>query len=238
MWTLDAGEPLGDGHRGHDHLGPEASQQLCRAGLVPRGVHRRDARWPDTAPGEHRGARLPTVRTTGRSKFSIEDIAEAGITVGCGGTRYCPNRAVTRGQMASFITRALDLPPSPTTGSMTTTTASTTRRLTASPSRDHQGVPQRDLPAESGGHQGSDGELPGKGARPAALPDDWFGDDDNSVHDEAIDSIAEAGITVGFSDGTFRPEEPVTRAQMASFLDGGSSNDEKDWSSPWRSPWW
>ena len=45
-------------------------------------------------------------------------------------------------------------------------------------------------------------------------PDDWFGDDDNSV-DEAIDSIAEAGITVGFSDGTFA--EPVTRAQMAAF---------------------
>jgi hypothetical protein len=97
-------------------------------------------------------------------EFSIEDIAEAGITVGCGGNRYCPNQAVTRGQMASFITRALDLPPS---------------------------------------------------------PDDWFDDDDNSVHDEAIDSIAEAGITVGFSDGTFRPEEPVTRAQMASFLDRG-----------------
>ncbi len=52
-------------------------------------------------------------------------------------------------------------------------------------------------------------------------PDDWFDDDDNSVHDEAIDSIAEAGITTGFSDGTFRPEEPVTRAQMASFLDRG-----------------
>jgi S-layer homology domain len=97
-------------------------------------------------------------------EFSIEDIAEAGITVGCGGNRFCPDQAVTRGQMASFLTRALDLP---------------------------------------------------------ASPDDWFDDDDNSVHDEAIDSIAEAGITKGFSDGTFRPEEPVTRAQMASFLDRG-----------------
>ena len=105
----------------------------------------------ETPDGGHRARRalrcLPTaVRRRRRSihEFSIEDIAEAGITVGCGGTRYCPNRAVTRGQMASFLTRALDLPPS---------------------------------------------------------PDDWFDDDDDSVHDEAIDSIAEAGSPRGSPTG-------------------------------------
>lgn len=36
----------------------------------------------------------------------ISRMRGAGITVGCGdGTRYCPNDAVTRGAMASFLTR-------------------------------------------------------------------------------------------------------------------------------------
>jgi len=42
------------------------------------------------------------------------DIAWAfanGITVGCGATRFCPDAPVAREQMASFLVRALDLPP-------------------------------------------------------------------------------------------------------------------------------
>jgi len=33
-----------------------------------------------------------------------------------------------------------------------------------------------------------------------------------------IEALAASGITTGFPDGTFRPLEPVTRAQMATFL--------------------
>jgi hypothetical protein len=33
-----------------------------------------------------------------------------------------------------------------------------------------------------------------------------------------IEALADSGITTGFPDGTFRPLEPVTRAQMATFL--------------------
>jgi hypothetical protein len=39
---------------------------------------------------------------------NINRIAAAGITVGCGGKSYCPDGAVTRGQMATFLRRALD----------------------------------------------------------------------------------------------------------------------------------
>ena len=41
----------------------------------------------------------------------VERLAESGITVGCAGDppRYCPERGVTRGHMAAFLTRALDL---------------------------------------------------------------------------------------------------------------------------------
>jgi len=42
---------------------------------------------------------------------SVNRLAAAGITGGCAPSRYCPKQAVTRAQMASFIVRALDLPP-------------------------------------------------------------------------------------------------------------------------------
>jgi len=38
---------------------------------------------------------------------SISNIKIAGITGGCGGTKYCPNDPVTRGQMAAFLNRGL-----------------------------------------------------------------------------------------------------------------------------------
>jgi hypothetical protein len=41
---------------------------------------------------------------------SINRLRAAGITSGCGGTRFCPDGIVTRGQMASFLVRGFDLP--------------------------------------------------------------------------------------------------------------------------------
>jgi hypothetical protein len=38
----------------------------------------------------------------------INALRAAGITYGCGGTRFCPNGAVTRGQMAAFLYRAME----------------------------------------------------------------------------------------------------------------------------------
>ncbi len=38
---------------------------------------------------------------------AINSIAEAGITTGCVANRYCPEKLVTRGQMAAFLSRAL-----------------------------------------------------------------------------------------------------------------------------------
>lgn len=42
----------------------------------------------------------------------IEAIAAAGITFGCGSDLYCPDQAVTRGQMAAFLRRGFNLPVS------------------------------------------------------------------------------------------------------------------------------
>jgi Tol biopolymer transport system component len=45
---------------------------------------------------------------TSTFESSINKVAAAGITGGCGGTKYCPLGNVTRGQMAAFLRRALD----------------------------------------------------------------------------------------------------------------------------------
>ena len=47
---------------------------------------------------------------TGVHAANVDALFEAGITVGCSREplRYCPNRPVTRAQMASFLIRALN----------------------------------------------------------------------------------------------------------------------------------
>ena len=86
---------------------------------------------------------------------------EQGITVGFDDGTFRPGVPLTRGQMASFLDRALDLPD-----------------------------------AGSGG----------------------FSDTAATTHEAAIDRLVGAGITVGFDDGTFGPQQTATRGQMASFL--------------------
>ena len=40
---------------------------------------------------------------------AINALAAAGFTDGCGQGRFCPEEVVTRGQMATFLARVLDL---------------------------------------------------------------------------------------------------------------------------------
>ena len=94
-----------------------------------------------------------------------EQLAEHDITKGCATSplRYCPDRVVTRGQMAAFLVRAFGLEAAPPAG---------------------------------------------------------FVDTAGSVHEASIDALAAAGITMGCGTGLLRycPGDPVTRAQMATFL--------------------
>jgi len=59
---------------------------------------------------------------------------------------------------------------------------------------------------------GIDAELP------AAPEEDAFPDIAESPHRNAINVLAEAGIVTGLADGSFAPEAPVSRAQMATFM--------------------
>lgn len=47
---------------------------------------------------------------------AIEALAARDITAGCGPARFCPDRPITRGELASFLTRALELPAAGSAG--------------------------------------------------------------------------------------------------------------------------
>jgi hypothetical protein len=48
--------------------------------------------------------------TTSPFRLAINAIAEAGVTSGCATGSFCPTDLVTRGQMASFLARAFNVP--------------------------------------------------------------------------------------------------------------------------------
>jgi hypothetical protein len=52
-------------------------------------------------------------------------------------------------------------------------------------------------------------------------PVDMFDDDTGSVHEDDINALGRAGITIGCnppSNDSFCPSDPVTRGQIAAFL--------------------
>lgn len=160
-------------------------------------------------------------------QLNIEALANAEITRGCGGERplFCPDDAVTRGEMAAFLNRALRLP------------ASDEDFFTD----DNDSIFQRDIQAlaASGITLGcnppdntrfcpddpvSREQMAGFLVRGLDLPpsdEDVFADDDNSVFEEQIQALAAAGVTRGCNppDNTlFCPRDDVTRGEMATFL--------------------
>ena len=63
------------------------------------------------------GSRFDDVDATGFHGPFIERMAELEITSGCGdGSGFCPDRTVSRAQMATFISRAYKLPEGPAPG--------------------------------------------------------------------------------------------------------------------------
>lgn len=160
---------------------------------------------------------------------AIEAIAAAGITKGCNppaNDRYCPSARVTRGQMAAFLVRALNL----------------TDRLHDPFSDDDDSMFEGDIErlAAAGITRGcnppdNDRFCPDsavtRGQMAAFLVralrysndggGDLFTDDDGSVFETDIDRLGAAGVTKGCNppdNDRFCPDRPVLRDQMASFL--------------------
>ena len=62
---------------------------------------------------------------------------------------------------------------------------------------------------------------------------DYFGDDDDSVHEAAVNALAAAGVVSGCGPGSFCPAEELTRGQMATMLaralPGPAPDDTEDY---------
>jgi len=149
----------------------------------------------------------------------IQWVFNEGITTGCSAERYCPDASVTRGQMASFLARALDLPNTATdffTDDETSIHEVDINRLAAA------GITTGCAP----GLYCPTGlvtreQMASFLVRALSLPStgtDYFTDDEASIHEPNINALAAAAITTGCTATTYCPLANVTRGQMAAFL--------------------
>lgn len=158
----------------------------------------------------------------------IEWIADRGITRGCNppaNTEFCPGAVVSRGEMATFLVRALGLAASRNdtfdddTGSVHEAAIDAFAAAGITRGCD---PPSNDRFCPDGSV--TRGEMATFLARALRLPaaqSDVFGDDDGSLHEDAVDRLAAAGITRGCNPPTnsrFCPDHPVTRGEMAALL--------------------
>ena len=189
---------------------------------------------PTACPGAVLFAALPDIRNRvasvmvaqtfgdiGASPF-IGDIAwlySQAISNGCAPGVFCPGLTVTRAEMASFLARALNLPPAATDHFW-----------------DDEGLVHQDainrvadagitLGCGPGTYCPNDpvtrAEMASFLSRALTLPAstrDHFWDDNGSIHEPAINSVADAAITLGCAPGEYCPNATTTREQMAAFL--------------------
>lgn len=161
-------------------------------------------------------------------KADIDSLAAAGITKGCNppdNTFFCPSDQVTRGQMAAFLSRAMDLPTASSAGFVDTighvfeadidklAGAGVTKGC--NPPDDTRFCP--DDPVTRGQMAAFLARARGLASAASA----GFVDTVGHLFETDIDKIAAVGITKGCNppDNTrFCPDDIVTRGQMASFL--------------------
>ena len=126
---------------------------------------------------------------------------------------------MTRGQMAAFLNRALDLPATSTDffdDDDGTSFEGDINRLAAA--RVTGGCASRLFCANASVTREQMASFLARAfSLPGAAPD-YFGDDDASVHEGDINRLAQSGITGGCGDARYCPRSLVTREQMAAFL--------------------
>lgn len=161
---------------------------------------------------------------------AIDWLAAEGITQGCNppdNFLFCPDQPVTRGQMATFLARALGLPSyggpdrfRDDDGHIFETAiekfAQAGITVGCNPPANERFCPDRLV---------TRGQMAAFLVRAFNLPDydgpDRFRDDNGSVFEGAIERLAQAGITVGCNppaNDQFCPDNPIRRGQMAAFL--------------------
>lgn len=141
------------------------------------------------------------------------------IASGCAPERFCPLRSVTRGQVATFLARAMDLPAATLDhfgDDNGTTHEDDINRLAEAGLTSGCGA-NRYCPA----NRLTRAELASFLARALELPDatmDWFDDDDGKTHEANINRIAEAGLTSGCAERMFCPDRPISRGETMALV--------------------
>jgi hypothetical protein len=159
----------------------------------------------------------------------IDYLADEGITQGCNppsNTLYCPTGNVTRGQMAAFLVRALNLPAAGQdyfTDDDTSIFENDINRLAQAGITRGCNPPANNLYCPD--TRVSREQMAAFLVRALNLTDNGGGntfiDDNGSIFEEDIAKLAAAGITQGCnppSNTMFCPTSTVTREQMAAFL--------------------
>ena len=183
---------------------------------------------PEPEP-EPEPTRFSDVAKSDTHAASIEALYAAGITGGCSQQplRFCPNQPVTRAQMATFLTRALNLDAPAASAGLSDVAASDTHAASIEalyaagitggcsqqPLRFCPNQPVTRAQMATFLTRALDLEAPGTKA--------GFSDvAESDTHAASIEALYAAGITLGCSlqPLQFCPDQPVTRAEMATFL--------------------
>jgi hypothetical protein len=185
---------------------------------------------PGTQPGPDPEPRFLDVPLTHLFAADITWMADNEITLGCNppaNDLYCPDDPVTRGQMAAFLVRALDL--TAVNGSIDFTDddgsifeADIVKLATAGITL---GCNPPDNDMYCPGANVTRGQMAAFLVRALHLTavnsSIDFTDDNGSIFEADIVKLATAGITLGCNppdNDRFCPNDPVTRGQMAAFL--------------------
>jgi SpoIID/LytB domain protein len=161
---------------------------------------------------------------------AIAAIWERGITYGCNppsNDRYCPTGSMTRGEMAAFLVRALDLPASGEDAFVDDGDSifqDDINRLAAAGITRGCNPPDNDryCPDQSVTREQMAAFLVRAFTYTDGGEGDRFVDDDDSIFEADIDRLATAGVTYGCNppdNDRYCPTDPVRRDEMASFLD-------------------
>lgn len=142
-----------------------------------------------------------------------------GLTAGCAPERFCPGHVVTRAVAASFVADALELP------------ATSVDAFVDDEGSTHEDDINRIAAAGITTGCGRTSFCPNKVltrellapwlARAFDLPPtdvDYFGDDEDSPHEWAINRVAEAGIVTGVAPGRYLGVNAVRRGELVTML--------------------
>ncbi len=159
----------------------------------------------------------------------INWMAAVGITMGCNpppNNRFCPDSNVTRGQMAAFLVRALNLTDrlnNPFVDDDDSVFEADIERLAAAGITRGCNPPANDRFCPDA--KVTRAQMAAFLVRALGYTDngggDLFVDDDDSIFEADIDRLGTAGVTKGCNPPTndrFCPNDFVTRGQMAAFL--------------------